>query len=199
MPGSSNADGPRSSPVSVAIYRNPLGPLAQTWPLWEVRGVLWLLFALSAVVLGRISAAALVPALGAFGVCDGACGLLLAWRLTGVFRYWWAVLVEGSLSLIVGIVALAWPPLIAVALVYLFAAWAIATGVLALAAAAKFRSVPPSAVPLAIVGIVSIAVGIAVASDARLSFAVVAYLIAFYALITGLGLLLVGRRIRWLA
>jgi uncharacterized membrane protein HdeD (DUF308 family) len=195
-----NPDGPLSSPVSVAIYRNPLGPLAQTWRLWTARGVLWLLFAVSAVVLGRASTAALVPAFGVFALCDGACGIVLARRLTGSVRYWWVVLIEGGLSIAAGITALAWPPFIALALVYIVAAWAIASGILALGVAAKLRSVLRGAAPIAIVGLASVAVGVAIAATAsRLAITVVADVIGFYALITGLTAVLAGRRIRWLA
>ncbi len=73
----------------------------------------------------------------------------------------WAPLAEGLLGIVAGTLTLLWPGLIALALVYLIAAWAVAPGAFEIAAAVRLRKEIGGEWLLALVGILSVGLGLA--------------------------------------
>src|SRR5262249_34692901 len=114
--------------------------LARNWWLVALRGVAGIIFGILAFVMPGITLATLILLFGIYALADGVLDVIAAVR--GGRRQeerWWALLIEGLVSIAAGVVALARPGLTAVVLLYLIAAWAIVTGVFELVAAFRLR------------------------------------------------------------
>lgn len=80
--------------------------------------------------------------------------------LASAARQWWVFVVEGVLGLIFGVLALLLPEVTLVTLAYLFGAWAIISGVSALAEGMRVANERGRSWPFAVTGVVSIVAGI---------------------------------------
>ncbi|WP_062436170.1 HdeD family acid-resistance protein [Herbidospora daliensis] len=98
---------------------------------------------------------------------------------------WWVLAVRGLLAVIFGIIALAWPGITLLALVYVFAAYAIVNGLFTIAGA--FREVNKGSRGWMIFsGVVGVVVGIVVATWPAITAIVLLWLIGAWFVVTGL-------------
>ncbi|MBV9172982.1 MAG: HdeD family acid-resistance protein [Chloroflexi bacterium] len=102
---------------------------------------------------------------------------------TQLARYWWVLALRGIAAVIFGILAFIWPGMTLAVLVILFGAYALVDGVLALIAA--FRGETQHRIALAVEGLVSVLAGLAAFVWPGLTALVLLYIIAFWAIITG--------------
>jgi uncharacterized membrane protein HdeD (DUF308 family) len=111
-----------------------------SWWAFVLRGVLTLLFGALALLVPEMAAFTLVVIFGAYAVTAGMFAVIAAMRekAPGPTRSW-ALFASGVVSVLGGLVALFRPDLTALALLYLIAAWAVATGVLEIVAAVRLR------------------------------------------------------------
>src|SRR5262249_55798345 len=109
--------------------------LARNWWLVALRGVAGIIFGILTFVMPGITLMTLILLFGVYALVDGVLDVIAAVRGRRQEERWWALLIEGLVSIAAGIVALALPGLTAVVLLYLIAAWAIITGVFELVAA----------------------------------------------------------------
>ncbi len=99
-------------------------------------------------------------------------------------RNWWAVLLRGIAALLFGIAALIWPGLALSVLVFLFGAYAVVDGIFALASALG-GGAQPNRGWLAFEGIISILAGIVAFVWPGITALALLYLIAAWAIVTG--------------
>lgn len=99
-------------------------------------------------------------------------------------RAWWTLVLRGVLAVVFGIIAWIWPGLTVGALVLLFGAYALVDGVFALVAAFSNRA-EGRRLPLLLEGILGIGSGIAAVVWPGLTALALLYIIAAWALITG--------------
>jgi len=109
-------------------------------------------------------------------------------------RHWWLIALRGLVAIIFGILAFAWPGLTLAVLVILFGAYAIVDGVLGLIAA--FRGDTHHRVLLAVEGVVSVLAGIAAFAWPLITAFVLLYIIAFWAIVTGIIEIIASVRMR---
>src|SRR5580693_6245999 len=102
--------------------------LAGNWWALALRGLLAVLFGITAFVMPGLTLAALVLLYGAYALVDGVFAVVasLAGRTFGT--PWWAMLIRGLLGIAIGIVTFVWPGITELALLYIIAAWAVVTG-----------------------------------------------------------------------
>jgi uncharacterized membrane protein HdeD (DUF308 family) len=101
-------------------------------------------------------------------------------------RNWWALLIRGIAALLFGVLTFVWPAISLVVLVFLFGAYAFVDGVLALIAAAARREVEDPRWLLALEGVVGILAGIAAFVWPGMTALVLLYIIAAWAVVTGI-------------
>ena len=99
-------------------------------------------------------------------------------------RYWWAVVLRGVAAVLFGLLALIWPDITVVVLVVLFGAYALVDGVLALVAAAMGENRGRRGW-LILEGVVGVLAGIVAFVWPGVTTLALLYLIAAWALVTG--------------
>src|SRR5258707_10602297 len=103
-----------------------LHTLVANWWALALRGLVAVLFGLLTFILPGITLVTLVLLFGAYALVDGIFNLIAFFR---VASHHWALLVEGVIGIIAGIVTFALPAITAIVLLYVIAFWAIFTGV----------------------------------------------------------------------
>lgn len=117
--------------------------LTRYWWVVALRGVLAVLFGITALVWPGITLFALVVLFGAYSLVDGVFTLAaaLGWQVRGTTatggRIW--LFVQGVAGIIIGVLAFVWPGITALALLWLIGIWAIVIGVLEVVAAVRLR------------------------------------------------------------
>jgi uncharacterized membrane protein HdeD (DUF308 family) len=103
--------------------------LSQNWWLVVLRGVLAILFGVSAFLWPGITWLTLIVMFGVYAIVDGLIAIWTGLSRTRESPRWWSFLLEGLLSIGAGIVALS-PDQVTLVLIYMIAFWAVFTGIL---------------------------------------------------------------------
>ena len=149
------------------------------------RGLAAILFGVVALVWPKITLAALVLVFGIFAIINGITAVAAAIRGRHE-AHWGTLLFEGLLSIAVGVVALIWPGITALAFLFLIAAWAILTGILELVAPLSFPMSVGRGLLSALAGIVSIVFGVLIAAQPAAGLLAVVWMIGIYAILVGI-------------
>jgi uncharacterized membrane protein HdeD (DUF308 family) len=165
---------------------------------WSVvlRGVLAVLFGITALAAPRISFVALVAAFGLYALVDGVITLISAFRHRAADTPRWHPVLEGAAGIVVGALTLFWPGITALALVYLVAAWALVSGALKIVAAVKLRKAIHGEWLLALAGVATLALGVFLFVRPAAGALALTIWFGAYALIFGVTLIGLGLRIR---
>jgi len=173
--------------------------LARNWWAFVLRGAAAILFGLLTFFMPGMALLTLVYMFGFYAIADGVFNLIAGFRHSGTQLPWWALLIEGLLGILAGIVALAWPGLTALVLLYVIAGWAVATGILEIVAAIRLRKLITGEWMLALMGVLSLAFGILIAIFPGAGALTVVLWIGAYAIIFGIMLIALGLRLHsWL-
>jgi uncharacterized membrane protein HdeD (DUF308 family) len=159
--------------------------------------------ALAAILLGVIALwlpgptlAAIVIVFGIYAITDGVLAILAAVRGIRRKERWRAMLFEGIIGIVAGAIAVMWPGIGALALTYLVAGWALATGALEIAAAIRLRKIMAGEWLLMIAGILSIVLAVLVAAFPGVGALTIVWWLGAYALAYGVISLVLAFRVR---
>jgi uncharacterized membrane protein HdeD (DUF308 family) len=170
--------------------------LSQNWWLVVLRGVLAILFGLSAFIWPGITLLTLIVLFGVYAIADGLIAIWTGFSRTRESTRWWTFLLEGLLDIAAGVVALIWPGLATLVLIYLIASWAVFTGILEILAAIRLRNEISNEWFLALGGVLSIGLGILLFLQPVAGSLAIIWMIAGYALVFGILLVILGIRLR---
>ena len=109
-------------------------------------------------------------------------------------RHWWAIALRGIAAVVFGILAFVWPGMTLAVLVVLFGAYALVDGILGLLTA--LRGETEHRLALAVEGVVSVLAGLAAFAWPGLTALVLLYIIAFWAIVTGVLEIVAAIRLR---
>ena len=171
--------------------------LSQNWWLVLLRGLLAILFGILAFAWPAITWLTLILMFGIYAIVDGIIAIVSGLARTKESPRWWTFLIEGLLGIGAGIVALVWPGLTSLVLIYMIASWAIITGILEIAAAIRLRNEISNEWMLGLGGLVSIGLGILLFFQPAAGGLAIIWTIAAYALIFGVLLVILGFRLRY--
>ena len=169
--------------------------LAHNWGWIALRGVLAVLFGILCFAWPGSAFAALVLLFGAYAFVDGVFALIALFRGAGKDRFWMLVL-EAVVGIGVGILTIAHPPLVALALLYYVGIWAILTGIFELVAAIRLRKEITGEFWLGLAGVLSIAFGVLLFVEPGPGSLAIAIWVGAYALIFGVMLVALAFRLK---
>jgi len=171
--------------------------LSRYWWAVTLRGALAVVFGVIALIWPDITLHALVLLYGFYALVDGLlalAALVVGGNLVRDRRGW--LIVEGVAGIAAGVVAFLWPGITALVLLYLIAAWAIATGVLEVVVAIWLRRELRGEWLLALSGIVSVVFGVFLIVRPGEGAIAVIWLIGVFAILFGVALVGLGLRLR---
>lgn len=170
-----------------------LHTLARNWWALALRGLLAVLFGLLTFILPGITLVTLVLLFGAYALADGIFNVIAFFR---VASHQWALLIEGVIGIIAGIVTFALPAITAIALLYLIAFWAIFTGVFEIIAGIRLRKAMTNEWLLLVMGVLSLLFGVLILFAPGAGALAIVLWIGAYALVFGIFLLALAFRLR---
>lgn len=170
--------------------------LSRSWWMLALLGVIALLFAFLALVWPGLTLLSLVVLFAAYALLGGIMWIIGAVRHRKSNRDWWLILLLGLISIGAGIIAVLYPGLTALALVFVMAAYALLMGILEIVVAIRLRKAIRGEWLMILTGIVSIAFGVFVFLFPGAGALALVWLISFYAAFTGALMLALAFRAR---
>jgi uncharacterized membrane protein HdeD (DUF308 family) len=171
----------------------------QAWITLLMRGALAIVFGVLVLFWPVSTLIALVLLWGGFAAADGVFMLLLSIGVAREGGRWWSFLLGGVVGVVVGVVAIAHPGLTSGALIALMAGWALVTGALGVLATAHLRRVIAGEWRFGLESVLSITFGVALLVLSSAGALALLWLIAIYAIASGLVLLSIGAEVRHVA
>ena len=174
-----------------------LSLVSRDWWVYAIRGIAAIVFGILALVWPGPTLAVLVLLFGAYAFVDGVT-MLVALARGDVLarRHKWATALMGALGIIASIVALVWPGMTALTLLYLVAIWAISTGFLQIVAAIEFRREIDGEGWMVLGGILSIVFGGLLVAFPSSGLVTLVWMVGFWAELFGFSSLGVAHRLR---
>ncbi|RUT00646.1 membrane protein [Dulcicalothrix desertica PCC 7102] len=170
--------------------------LARNWWTVALRGVIAIIFGLATLLWPGITLATLVFLFAAFVMGSGILLVMMAFRDRLNNAHGWILLLEGAISIILGVFVFALPAITALVVLYFIAAWAIMIGILEIIAAIGMRKEIENEWLLLLVGIGSVIFGISLAIWPGAGALAILWAIGAYAIFFGILLLILAFRLR---
>lgn len=173
--------------------------LSLNWTALALRGVVAIAFGVIAFLLPGLTLGALILLFAAFAIVDGVSALVTGLRHPTSNRPDWLLVAGGVAGIVVGLIAVFLPGITALFLVSLIGAWAIITGIAQVAIAWQLRKEIQGELVLALNGILAVVFGIYLWLFPGLGAISLVWLIALFAVASGVMLLVLAFRMRKLA
>ena len=161
-----------------------------------MRGLAAVLFGLAALFWPGLVLAVLIILFGAYALVDGVLALIAAFRSSGGGARRGLLLIEGGIGILFGLLALLWPGLTALALLYLFAFWAILGGIARIVMAIMLRREIENEWSIALSGVLSVILGIVLILLPGAGLLAYTWLVGIFALAVGITLIFYAFRVR---
>jgi uncharacterized membrane protein HdeD (DUF308 family) len=165
--------------------------LADSWWAVGLRGVLGILFGLICLLTPGIAVEVFVILFAAYMFVDGVFAIISGIKAARNGERWGLLILEGIVDLAAGTVAVLWPAITLVALIWVVAIWAIVSGALMLWAAFTLN-LDHGRWWLALGGIASLIFGILLVIEPLIGAVVLTLWIGAYALVFGIFLLVLA-------
>lgn len=176
--------------------QNLAAALGRNWWLLLLRGLVAIVFALLTWAQPGVSLAALVLVFGIYVLADGLLGVWSAIAKRRDNRHWWLLLLWGLVGIVVGVMTFIMPGITGLVLLMYIAAWAVITGLLQIVAAIRLRKEIKGEWLMILSGLVSVAFGVLLFLQPGAGALAVAWIIAAYAFIFGVLMVLLAFKVR---
>ena len=157
---------------------------AESWQMVVLRGLAAIVFGILTLVIPGITVFALVILFAAYALTDGIFVLAAVIRGRSHARRG-AMIIQGVLGIVAGLVTVLWPGITAIALLVLIAAWAILTGIAEIFAAVTLRNEIQDEWLIMLSGALSVLFGILVLLKPAAGALAIVTIIAVYAILSG--------------
>ena len=170
--------------------------LGQTWWVLALRGLVAILFGLAALFWPGLILAVLIVFFGAYALIDGVLAVIAAFRSSGQGMRRSLLLIEGAIGILFGILALFWPGLTALTLLYIVAFWVIVSGIARIAMAIMLRREIENEWSMGLSGVLSVILGIILLLLPGVGLLAYTWLVGILALAVGIALIYYAFRVR---
>lgn len=191
--------------VDITAVGGVLALPGRNWGWFMARGVLLVILGVLAGLAPGWAVFSFALLFAAFSFADGVLAIASGIRgATHARERWWLLILSGIAGIAVGVLFVLFPLLSTLAYglftVMIIAAWAVVTGVLEIAAAIRMRREIEGEWLLALSGVLSVLLGVGLVVlawiDPGVTVLSVGWLIAIYALIAGIALIVLSLRLR---
>jgi uncharacterized membrane protein HdeD (DUF308 family) len=165
--------------------------LADSWWAVGLRGLLGILFGLICLLTPGLALEVFVILFAAYMLVDGVFAIASGIKAARNGERWGMLILEGIVDLAAGTVAVLWPAITLVALIWIVAIWAIVSGALMLSAAFTLN-LDHGRWWLALGGIASLIFGVLLVIEPLIGAVVLTLWIGAYALVFGIFLLILA-------
>jgi uncharacterized membrane protein HdeD (DUF308 family) len=165
--------------------------LADSWWAVGLRGVLGILFGLICLLTPGLALEVFVILFAAYMLVDGVFAIASGIKAARNGERWGLLILEGIVDLAAGTVAVLWPAITLVALIWIVAIWAIVSGALMLGAAFTLN-LDHGRWWLALGGIASLIFGVLLVIQPLIGAVVLTMWVGAYALVFGILLLVLA-------
>jgi len=169
---------------------------APSWWALALRGLVAILFGLAALFWPGLILTVLIVLFGAYALVDGILAVIAAFRSSGRGMRRSLLLIEGAIGILFGLLALFWPGLTALALLYLFAFWAILGGIARIVMAVMLRREIENEWSIGLSGVLYVILGIVLSLLPGAGLLAYTWLIGLFALAVGIILIFYAFRVR---
>ena len=170
--------------------------LAQNRWAVALRGAVAILFGVLAIALPGVTLGVLILLWGVYAIADGIFAIVSGVRAARRNERWGVLIVEGIFDIIAGVIAVFMPAAAAFAFAYLFAIWAVITGIIEVAAAVRLRREMEGEWLLGLTGVLSILLGLYVAVFPGLGLLGLVWTVGIYAIVFGIAMIVLSLRLR---
>jgi len=165
--------------------------LADSWWAVGLRGIMGILFGLICLLTPGIAIEVFVILFAAYMLVDGVFAIASGIKAARNGERWGLLILEGIVDLAAGLVAVLWPAITLIALIWIVAIWAIVSGALMLGAAFTLK-LDHGRWWLALGGIASLIFGVLLVIQPLIGAVVLTLWIGAYALVFGIFLLVLA-------
>jgi uncharacterized membrane protein HdeD (DUF308 family) len=169
---------------------------AVSWWSLALRGAVAIIFGILAYLMPGLTLQALVLVFGAYAIVDGVFAIASGIRPSQSRGRDWLLVVGGIAGIIAGVIAWLLPGMTALVLITIIGAWAIVTGAFEIAAAFRLRNVLRHTWLFILEGVLSLVFGLFVFIAPGAGALALVWLIAAYAIVSGVMLLVFGLRMK---
>jgi uncharacterized membrane protein HdeD (DUF308 family) len=173
-----------------------LDRIVSHWWLFLIRGLLALVLGIALLAFPAAGLWTIAILFGAYAFVDGVFALVTAVRMSHADRRWLWLVLEGIVGIAAGICAALWPGIAVITLALLLGAWAIVTGILAIASAFSAREHLPNEWLWVLSGIVSVIFGFAIFWSPAFGLFALLWMVSFYAILAGVIMIGLAFRLR---
>ncbi len=170
--------------------------LESHWWIWALRGLAAIVFGILAFAWPGATISSLTLVFGVYAVMDGVLALFEAVKRRKTDSRWWALLLEGFVSIVLGAAALIVPGLAAITFVYMLGFWAVVTGVFEIVQAIRIRAEIEGEGWLIFGGVLSVAFGLTLIVWPVNGAVTLVWLLGGYAIGFGIVMLVMAFRLR---
>jgi uncharacterized membrane protein HdeD (DUF308 family) len=172
--------------------------LSKSWRSLALRGFISLVFGILAAFWPGITLLWLLVMFAAYALIQGVASAVAAVQNRKTNRDWWLMLLWGLIGIGAGVIAFVLPNLTAIVLVLVIGVTALANGIVDMVMSVRLRKVIRGEALLFLNGLISVAFGVFVFFFPGAGALALVWLIAMYAIVSGLLLLaLAWRAKKW--
>lgn len=166
------------------------------WWLFLLRGVVAIVFGALALLWPSATLVLLTAFIAAYALVDGIVALRYAFLLRPTFDRWWALLIQGLISVVFGVLAFINPALSVAYVVLMVSLWMLFASIALFMLSRAQRAMGASSGWSLVGAVVTLALAVAAIAYPGLTVAAVIALIAWFSLVLGAVQLVVAFRVR---